>query len=269
LASFSDMYKKFHAHWQQQVKENKIQDNIIFSLQEIKSIRNEGEELQELELSFTKTSYLHHRTMCSIWQSLDYKTKWEMIEKYPNFLRPEYATSFGVQVAVITVDNYLIFTRRSQGIAISPTTLLCSMTEGMSSMDVDASGNPDFFNTAKRGLKEELEVETSKEEIHFLTLFINFETFHVGFFGYTDMRSQEYSKQLTLQDLEEGFKNGPKDKFETQKLEPIEFTLPSVKQYIQENTLNGLIAGGTLVGVIHLLWRCFGKEAVLAEFKKQ
>lgn len=60
---------------------NKIENNIIFAAKEVESIRNEGEEKQQLSLKFMKGWYLHHRVMASIWSSLDDKARWDIMTK--------------------------------------------------------------------------------------------------------------------------------------------------------------------------------------------
>jgi hypothetical protein len=265
--AYPEIYAKFHEKLSNDVAQGKIQNNIIFSLQNVKQIREEGEERQELRLVFKKTTYLHHRTMLAVWQSLDDQTKWNEIKDQKHNLHPKFATSFGVQIGIITKDNYLVFSKRANTVTINPNLMICTMTEGMSSADVDKKGNPDIFNTAKRGLNEELGVNVRKKGVHLTTLFINFTSFHVGFYGYIDMRSSEGfspNEQLTFEELEERWKNGPKDYYETARLEAVEFTLNALRNYIIEKK----IGGGTLIGLVHLLTTHFGYDTVRLAFKE-
>ena len=226
------------------------------------SLQYANKNKDKMKLIFSKTNYLHHIIMNNVWQKLDEASKWKEIDKYKSSLHPQFATSFGVQVAVITKDNYLVIAKRSNNNELNKNIFLCSLTKGSNQEDIDPNTQIlDIFSTAHRGLKLDLGIDVNKKDIRFLTLFSNFEFFHVGFFGYIDMRSNE-EYRFTFNEVQEMFKDGVEDKQKTYELIPVKFELNEMKNFLLENTSNNRIKGAILVGIIHLMIKFFGSDNV-------
>ncbi|MGB9887100.1 MAG: hypothetical protein ACPLRW_08895 [Moorellales bacterium] len=67
------------------------------------------------------------------------------------------AHSFGLVLAVVTADGFLVFQRRSPEVWTRAGVLTLGVNEGLERpADADASGAPDFHRAARRGVYEEL-----------------------------------------------------------------------------------------------------------------
>jgi transcriptional regulator with XRE-family HTH domain len=136
---------------------------------------------------------------------------------------PYFSHSFGVSLAVITSDEYVIFTQRGKNVVSLPGSYETGVVEGLS-RPIDRSANgeaPDVYRCACRGLAEELGLD---ESIDFSVSDITFLSFGVdtrySLHGLTGM----IKVKTSIEKLMLRWKNGVKDKFENQKLFPIPFT---------------------------------------------
>lgn len=75
------------------------------------------------------------------------------------------AHSFGINLAVITSDNYLLLAQRSSHVSSRPLVWNVAVNEGLQRpADKDSIGNPDFYKAAIRGVYEELGI-TLRESV--------------------------------------------------------------------------------------------------------
>jgi len=264
-------YREAYTEWKKRfdrlAAQDKIQDNDLMALKSIQIVRDGEKEHQKLKLFFTKNKYTHHRAMQKVWEGLDEKTKWDYFHGSVNTCS-EFATSLGVQVAVISADGYFIFTRRARHLSL-PGGILCGITEGMNQDDM-TRGTPDIFKTAIRGVKEELGIDVKDTHaVHFTTIFSSFITYHLGFIGYIDLRQPVVgpTNHLTKEEVMEAFANAPKDKYETEELVPVKLELEPMRSFIEEEYDKGKLIGGALLAAIHLCFALFGEEEVKKAFK--
>ncbi len=86
---------------------------------------------------------------------------------------PELATHWGVGLAVVTADHQLLISERGNT-AVDPNIFFPSVAEGATrAKDSDESGAPNHFNTARRGMEEELGVPLTAEELTWLSFGAN------------------------------------------------------------------------------------------------
>jgi len=136
---------------------------------------------------------------------------------------PSFSHSFGVSLAVITVDGYTIFTQRGKHVGSRPAIYETSVVEGLSrSLDADtASGAPDVYRCACRGLAEELGLyegaDFARADILFLSFGMDTRYALRGLTGMVKINKR-------IEQLLRRWENGVQDKFENQKLFPVPFT---------------------------------------------
>jgi hypothetical protein len=84
--------------------------------------------------------------------------------------------SFGVNVAVVTHDHQLVFSRRSVRVGSLPGLWSSSANEALS-RDLDSRGRtpPDLYDVAKRGLAEELNIQPDEYRLRLLCFGIDVE----------------------------------------------------------------------------------------------
>jgi len=136
---------------------------------------------------------------------------------------PYFSHSFGVSLAVITSDEYVIFTQRGKNVGSRPGTYETGVVEGLSRpVDRSTSGEaPDVYRCACRGLAEELglyeSIDFSVSDIIFLSFGVDTRYSLRGLTGMVKVRT-------SMEKLMSRWNNGVRDKFENQKLFPIPFT---------------------------------------------
>ncbi|MCZ7373561.1 hypothetical protein [Micromonospora sp. WMMC250] len=83
----------------------------------------------------------------------------------PDFMR----SSFGMNVAVVTADNWLVVSRRSARTATGQDMWAPSVNESLSPDKDSVEGRPpDLFSAARRGMREEINVEDDQYELRLL-----------------------------------------------------------------------------------------------------
>lgn len=171
---------------------------------------------------------------------------------------PYFSNSFGVSLAVITTDGYILFTQRGKSVGTRPKVYDVGIVEGLSRpIDRGTSGEaPDVYRCACRGLSEELGLvekrDFSVSDILFLGLGLDTEYYMCGLRGV--MKSHK-----TANEIIKNWQIGVKDKMENRKLFAIPFTLEDVCKFVFSH---GPWGGGALMGIYHTLVYEFGREAV-------
>ncbi|WP_427921258.1 hypothetical protein [Streptomyces sp. cg40] len=84
--------------------------------------------------------------------------------------------SFAVNIAVVTADDILIVTQRSNRVRMASGVWNSSVNEGMS-RHIDSSGRsaPDLYAVARRGMREELAIEPHEYALEMLALVLDIE----------------------------------------------------------------------------------------------
>lgn len=84
------------------------------------------------------------------------------------------SSSLGTNIAVVTADGQMIFSRRSGTVGSHPGYWNSSANEGLSrDIDSSARGAPNLYNVARRGLREELALEPQEYRLAMLALTVD------------------------------------------------------------------------------------------------
>jgi len=175
----------------------------------------------------------------------------------------EIATSFAVNLAVVTKDGYLVIGKRGQrGISCYPGCYTVPVNECVHpKKDAAGTGYIDVFRTAKRGINEELNVEAENNEIVFFTLGLDTEWY---FYALTGMLR---SGQFTKDDIIARMSRGAKDKWETTELYYLQFNPAKVAKELRNMGTVSRWHPVAFVCVIQTLIHEFGRRSVERAFK--
>ena len=157
----------------------------------------------------------------------------------------------------------------------SPGKFTCGAVESASVKDYVYKGEDgaevfvDLIQTAKRGLEEELRVELIGDDIKALcltTVYLKFDTHEWGCCGFVDLSDPRVApeRRLTFEQLDYRFTTGPKDKFEHEKVDAVDFELPKMVNFVRENCED--FASSTKLVVVKVMQSFFGVGAVEREF---
>lgn len=143
--------------------------------------------------------------------------------KAPAFLQ----CSFAVNIAVVTADDMLVVSRRSDRVRMAPGVWNSSVNEGLS-RHIDSSGRsaPDLHAVARRGMREELALEPHEYSLELLAFVLDVDKRHwsAHFFARLgDVRSQ---------DLQARMSRGVADRWEHQTIDYVPFRPASVVRYL-------------------------------------
>lgn len=173
------------------------------------------------------------------------------------------AHSFGINLAVITTDNYLLLTRRSRHVSSRPSTWNVAVNEGLQRpADKDEAGNPDFYKAAVRGVYEELGVslrETTGDWPLFLSFGLDWELYQYALLGRVRLN-------LTLKEARDCWELNTRDKWEGE-LHAIPCTLKHFGEFLKSH---GPWSPAGVVCIIHTLMAEEGVtiEAAIRELNK-
>jgi hypothetical protein len=186
-----------------------------------------GEEIPVLYFSFGPTDYFTHRMT-------DLNVRSPVRDKYmqrakdiTTFPVPEFATTLGINLNLITKEGYLIMTERSLRTETEPGTLHTSVGEGLlRPLDAGPDGAPDPFRCAIRGTLEELGIELKPENIEYNAFCVHAERGQYSLFGWSRIKETQAEVEL-LRALAV-----PKDKWENRSLLFIPCTLNAMAQFM-------------------------------------
>jgi hypothetical protein len=171
---------------------------------------------------------------------------------------PELATHWGVGLSIVTQDRYLLLSERGNT-AVDPDVFFPSVAEGASrAKDSDATGAPDHFNIAKRGLAEEVGIPLAPTELTWLSFGANSYLCEFALIGRIDTR-------FTLEEILRRRSVGtPKDKWETKRLHAVEIAPGDIVAFLSSPERR--FSPFALIAVVHTLIREFGFAATEAAF---
>ena len=230
--------------------------------------RTDWEENLSLQLWFRPSDYF---TFLATNMSLDRKI---FMEGKPITVREKYlkqfdahtpakffSNSFGLVLAVITSDAYLLISQRSNLTGSRPSQFNVSADEGLSrNLDRDErSGDaPDVFRCAIRGATEELNIGFKTSEITILSFGVDTQLSQWGFLAMakTDRKAEE---------IFEWRASGVKDKWENMQLHAVPFEPNSVVQFVLSH---GPWAPEALVCIYHTLVHEFRRQSVETAIKR-
>lgn len=192
--------------------------------------------------------YLDENTMQTFYQRYFLNTLWDEPVRY-------FTNSFGVNLAVITKDNFLLLTKRGRITPSRPGEIGISVNEGLSrSLDHDIEKNaPDLYNCAVRGAKEELGLALTSEDIQFLSIGVDTKYSQWGILGITCI-------EKTKDEVFENRKHGVQDKWENSRLFGISFSPDEVAKFIF--TSSEIFLPAALTCIYHALINKYGREEV-------
>jgi isopentenyldiphosphate isomerase len=135
--------------------------------------------------------------------------------------------SFAVNVAVVTADDMLVISQRSDRVRMAPGVWNSSVNEGMS-RHIDSSGRsaPDLYAVARRGMREELSIEPLDYSIELLAFVLDIEKRHWSAHFYARLND------LNREDLQERMSRGVSDRWEHQAIDYVPFHPATVVKYM-------------------------------------
>jgi hypothetical protein len=199
--------------------------------------RTELEENLRLQLYFGASDYY---TFLAANMSLDERTSFDegnltLREKYlqgVDWHKPAkfFSNAFGVNLAILTSDKYLIIAERSESVGSRPGQFNISVNEGLS-RDLDRgdqSDAPDVYRCAIRGAIEELGIGLRRPEICFLSFGVDTQHSQWGLLGMARV-DQRMDQILRMRGA------GVKDKWENSKLHAVPFEIDAVIRFVLSN----------------------------------
>lgn len=171
---------------------------------------------------------------------------------------PEVATHWGVGLAVLTADHFLLVSERGNT-AVDPHIYFPSVAEGATrAKDGDENGAPNHFSTARRGMEEELGVPLTGDELTWLSFGANAYLCEYALIGRVDtpFTVEEIERRRTL--------GAAKDSWETRRLHAVEFTPQAVAEFC--STPGRRFSAFALITFVHALMHEFGISKTEAAF---
>lgn len=157
----------------------------------------------------------------------------------------------------------------------SPREYTCGAVESVSKKDCfeDEETNTTYVSllkTASRGLEEELRVELLGDEVDAIcltTVYMKYDTHEWGMCGFVNLSDERIApeRRLTYIQLQSRFTGGPKDKFEHDLVEAVDFTLESMMDFVRRNFMD-FASSGKLV-VVKVMQSFFGMRRVEHAFQ--
>jgi len=170
------------------------------------------------------------------------------------------ASSFGMNIAVVTADNLVLFSKRSGRVGTQPHIWNSSANEALSrSLDSQGRSAPDLYDVARRGLKEELALDRSEYRLEMIGVSIDRGRHQWGCLYVALLR------ELKGDALMERLSRGAPDRFEHDSHELERFTIPNVIQYILRDDRRHLWSPTAPALFYMALIRKYGRRQVEAE----
>lgn len=150
------------------------------------------------------------------------------IEPYAPTETPDFmSASFGVYVAVVTADNLVVFSKRSQKVGVFPGLWDASANEALSrSLDSQGRTPPNLYDVARRGLAEELCTDSTEYRLELLAFDIDRRTNQWG------CMFAAFMHELTGNELADRRSRGIPDKWEHDRQDYERFEVSAVIRYL-------------------------------------
>ncbi len=171
----------------------------------------------------------------------------------------ELATHWGVGLAVVTRDGRLLVSERGNT-AVDPNICFPAVAESASrAMDSGPAGAPDQWSIAQRGVREELGIQISPDELAWLSFGANSYLCEYGLIGL--VRSSESLDQIErLRSM-----GAAQDSWETRRLHRVDFNPKAVARFCGDFGRRWSAFG--LIAVVHALMAEFGPQQTQAAFE--
>lgn len=144
---------------------------------------------------------------------------------------PGLSHSFGVNATVVTDDRRLLLTTRNGKISSNRQLTHISVNEGMRAADVSAAGRPDPYLTLRRGIHEELGIETTNNPGTFHSLILDANRYQWAFLGHVDLAGTGWDAARVHAARAAGRSI---DNWETDVVRDIPFTLDAILQELTD-----------------------------------
>jgi ADP-ribose pyrophosphatase YjhB (NUDIX family) len=143
--------------------------------------------------------------------------------KAPAFLQCSFATN----IAVVTADDMLVVSRRSDRVRMAPGVWNSSVNEGLS-RHIDSAGRsaPDLHAVARRGMREELALEPHEYSLELLAFVLDVDKRHWSAHFFARL------KELRSDDLQARMSRGVADRWEHQTIDHVPFKPATVVRYM-------------------------------------
>ncbi|WP_405555731.1 hypothetical protein OHQ89_19675 [Streptomyces canus] len=135
--------------------------------------------------------------------------------------------SFAVNIAVVTADDMLVVSQRSNRVRMAPGVWNSSVNEGLS-RHIDSSGRnaPDLYAVARRGMREELSLEAHEYSLELLAFVLDVDKRHWSGHFYARL------KDLSSSSLQARMSRGVADRWEHQTIDYVPFRPATVVKYM-------------------------------------
>ncbi|MEV4320505.1 hypothetical protein [Actinocrispum sp. NPDC049592] len=141
----------------------------------------------------------------------------------PDFMR----SSFGLNVAVVTADGWLVVSRRSSRVGVGKDVWNSSANEGLQrALDSPDGRAPNLFRAAERGVKEELRLRPDQYDLSLLAFAVVTSNSHWCALFLARLR------RMTRQGFEENLGRGVQDAWEHQGFDYVRFDPHPVITYL-------------------------------------
>ena len=198
----------------------------IFTIDKFIVTRSGGEEKLALDLWFHEADYYSFLATNRTLQKLG-------IPKDHDWKNPikGFCNSLGLDLCVVTEDDYLILSKRSGTVGTYKNLYHISVNEGLSrTLDRGVKSQaPDVYRCAIRGIAEELGVpDVNVDDISLLSFGVDTKRAQWGLLGIAKIKRK-------AEEILEWRKQGAKDKWETGEIHLIKFRLVEIMQFINEH----------------------------------
>ena len=159
-------------------------------------------------------------------EEMTLRTKY--LDPYPATRPPDFmSSSFGTYVAVVTADDQVVFTKRSNEVGAFPGHWDASANEALSrSLDSRGRTPPSLYDVARRGLQEELALDEAEYRLELLAFNLDRRTNQWG------CMFAAFLHDTTARDVLDRRTRGTADKWEHDAVDTKQFTIESVIDYL-------------------------------------
>ena len=238
----------------------------LYALERYAISRTTKDENMELTLSLRPTDHFTFRaTVLSLDTLLtDSSGKFTLRERYlenhyPSESIPFLATGIGINVAIITEDEKILFAERDKSVRCRANELDGSIAEGVDPVQdhaIDRPG-PDFYRTVARGVEEEIGIEISQSDIKLLGFGVDMEYYQWNIIGvvYVNKKAKNILKGRT---------RGTKGKWENRIVHAIDSDPLTVFKFLKDKKIWS-------TGIVTIYWALvhkYGKKKVEDSIQK-
>jgi len=233
--------------------------------------RTPVDERDMLSLRFLRTDYYTFlSTAMSLNESIDTEDgpatvrDLHLLSRNYRTPNPHIATSFGVNLALITSDRFAMLGRRGiSGLSNYAGRLAVPIGESVHpEFDRIQASQIDLYATAIRGAREELNLDVSREEVSYYSLAVDTTWY---FYGLTGAVFSRFSRD----DIIARRSIGAKDRWEHSEMTYIGFDPTSIATYIKREGGPSALTPSSFVSLTQALIATYGQTATLSAFQKR